>query len=241
MAQSNLKSLKKALQSAAEPERAAKSRRFFKTGRGEYAEGDHFIGVSVPVLRSLVRSHHDLALQDVLQLLRSRTHEERLCALFLLVRQFNHGDEIVRKAIYSAYLENTQFINNWDLVDSSAYFIPGVYLFDKKRKPLYTLAGSANLWERRIAIIATLHFIRNGDFDDTLAIAELLLKDKEDLIHKATGWMLREVGNRDKGVEITFLDRHYRIMPRTMLRYAIEKFSKKSEITTLEKCELKLA
>ncbi len=220
-----LAALKKSLRAQADPERVEKSKRFFKTGAGQYGEGDQFVGLSVPVLRAHVRQFQDLSLKDTLKLLSSRIHEERLCAVFLLVRQFSRGDASSRQLIYEAYLANTRYINNWDLVDSSAYYIPGVYLFDKKRKPLYTLAVSGDLWERRIAIIATLHFIRHQQYDDTRAIATLLLNDEQDLIHKAVGWMLREVGNRDKATEVLYLEQHYRCMPRTMLRYAIEKFS----------------
>ena len=202
---------------------AAQSQRFFKTGPGEYGEGEVFIGIRVPDLRALARRCRAMPLPEVAKVLRSPLHEARLCALLILVEQYRRGDETDRAAIYALYLDSTAHINNWDLVDSSAYFIVGPHLERRDRSPLYTLARSASLWERRIAIIATLHFIRGGDFADTLALAALLLRDREDLIHKATGWMLREVGSRDLEAETRFLDQHAAELPRTMLRYAIEK------------------
>lgn len=216
----------KQLQKLGTAERAKASQRFFKTGPGEYGEGDLFIGISVPDLRTVAREHQEVTLEEVIKLLRSPYHEERLLAMLLLVRRFQKGkiDEQVKKQIYDLYLANTDFINNWDLVDSSAPHIVGEYLMTRSRKPLYSLAKSKDLWERRISIIATQAFIRRNEFVDTLEIARLLLADREDLIHKAVGWMLREIGNRDMEVEEDFLAEHYRKMPRTMLRYAIEKF-----------------
>jgi 3-methyladenine DNA glycosylase AlkD len=198
--------------------------RFFKTGPGEYGEGDHFRGIRVPALRAMVRKHSEVSLNDAVELLASRYHEDRLLALLLLVRLFEKGDDAARKAIYTAYLRNTHRINNWDLVDSSAPYIVGAYLMERDRTPLHRLAKSKSLWEKRIAIIATFAFIRKADFSDSFSIAEKLLADKHDLIHKAVGWMLREIGNRDASAERAFLNTHYRVMPRTMLRYAIEKF-----------------
>jgi 3-methyladenine DNA glycosylase AlkD len=204
---------------------AQHSQRFFKTGKGEYGEGDRFLGIRVPALRQRVRQLRDTPGAEIIKLLASRYHEERLFALLLMVDRFQRGDAGERQWIYRQYLAHTRYINNWDLVDSSAGKIVGAHLELRSRKPLYKLARSTSLWERRIAIMATFHFIRRDDFDDTLAICELLLDDDEDLIHKATGWMLREIGKRDINVEKAFLDRHYASMPRTMLRYAIERFS----------------
>jgi 3-methyladenine DNA glycosylase AlkD len=204
--------------------RAKINKWFFKTGRGEYGEGDRFLGVTVPQLRQIARAHQDLPLADAVKLLQSRWHEERLLALLILVRQYSRGDERTRRTIHQTYLRNTRWINNWDLVDCSAPQLVGAYLEQGDRSALRRLARSRSVWERRIAIIATQHYIRNGEFDDTLAIARLLRDDEHDLIHKAVGWMLREVGNRNRAVEERFLRAHAHAMPRTMLRYAIEKF-----------------
>jgi 3-methyladenine DNA glycosylase AlkD len=198
--------------------------RFFKTGSGQYGEGDLFRGIRVPELRRLSKSHQEIPLDQAELLLHSAYHEDRLLALLILVRKYASADEASRTAIYELYMSNTQFINNWDLVDSSAEHIVGAYLSDRSQKPLDRLARSRSIWERRIAILATFHFIRRGEFDATLRIAEKLLRDNEDLIHKAVGWMLREVGKRDIKKEEAFLRAHYSRMPRTMLRYAIERF-----------------
>ncbi|MCG7922929.1 MAG: DNA alkylation repair protein [Candidatus Thiodiazotropha lotti] len=203
---------------------AAKSQRFFKTGQGEYAEGDRFLGIRVPILRQQAREFQQMSLTQVLRCLKSAYHEERLCALLILVRKFASGDEKLRERVFRHYLENTRYINNWDLVDSSAYQIVGAYLLTRKREILYQLARSDSLWERRIASIATYQFIKKQQYDDALAIAELLLLDQQDLIHKAVGWMIREVGNRDRNRAQMFLNPFYQAMPRTMLRYAIERF-----------------
>ncbi len=218
------KQLQKAMRELANPDIAEHSKRFFKTGEGEYGAGDQFLGIRVGPVRALAKQYKDISLAETLKLLNSSYHEERLLAVILMVKQFEKADEPARKMIYLAYLENTTLINNWDLVDSSAHQIVGGYLLNKKRNPLYKLSRSKSLWERRISIIATLHFIRLSDFEDTLAVAEQLIGDKEDLIHKASGWMLREVGNRHRETLVSFLDEHYSSMPRTMLRYAIEKF-----------------
>ena len=212
------------LRKRANPTIAAHSLRFFKTGPGEYGEGDRFLGIRVPVLRKLARQCSGESLKEVENLLQSPWHEERLFALLRLVRRFETGPEAERRQICNLYLDNTRFINNWDLVDSSAYRILGPWLMERDRGLLHRLAGSDNLWERRIAVMATLHFIRHRQFDDTLKIACQLLDDTEDLIHKAVGWMLREIGKREQTVSEAFLHRHYRQMPRTMLRYAIERF-----------------
>jgi 3-methyladenine DNA glycosylase AlkD len=216
--------IRKKIRELANTDRAEFSQRFFKTGPGEYGEGDTFLGLSVPQMRTLAKEYRAISNEEVVNLLQSAIHDERAIALFILVQAFAKGDEAKKRQIYDLYLQQTEFINNWDLVDCSAAQIVGAFLLDKSRKPLYTLARSNRLWERRIAIIATFHFIRQNEFAETLKIAGLLLTDKEDLIHKAVGWMLREVGKRNPGVEETFLIEHYEKMPRTMLRYAIEKF-----------------
>jgi len=216
--------IQKRLKKLGNKERAAISQRFFKTGPGEYGEGDVFIGIRVPVLRALVKEYTDISVAQILILLRSHIHEERLLALLLLVDSFSQGDEAARTSIFELYLKHTEFINNWDLVDSSAEHIVGAFLMDKSKAVLYRLAESANLWERRISIMSTFHFIKHHEFSETLKIAKILLFDRQDLIHKATGWMLREIGKRHLPTEERFLKGHYRKMPRTMLRYAIEKF-----------------
>jgi 3-methyladenine DNA glycosylase AlkD len=197
---------------------------FFKTGPGGYGEGDVFLGIRVPALRKLANQYKTLAPSELLPLLQSPVHEERLLALLVWVGAFSKGDGSAREAIYGMYLENTRYVNNWDLVDLSAPHIVGAFLMDRSREPLYRLAQSPTLWERRIAVMATFHFIRHNQFSDTLKISRLLLSDKEDLIHKAAGWMLREVGKRNPASEEAFLNEHCRQMPRTMLRYAIERF-----------------
>jgi 3-methyladenine DNA glycosylase AlkD len=216
--------IQKRLKKLGNKERAAISQRFFKTGPGEYGEGDVFIGIRVPVLRALVKEYTDISVAQILILLRSHIHEERLLALLLLVDSFSQGDEAARTSIFELYLKHTEFINNWDLVDSSAEHIVGAFLMDKSKAVLYRLAESANLWERRIAIMSTFHFVKHHEFSETLKIAKILLFDRQDLIHKATGWMLREIGKRHLKTEERFLKGHYKKMPRTMLRYAIEKF-----------------
>lgn len=213
------------MQRLADPQLAQVLQRFFKTAPGEYGAGDVFLGIKVPPLRKLVRAcRGKTTIADMAQLLQSPWHEERLLALLLLVQAFQRGAETERRRIYRLYLKNTSRINNWDLVDTSAEHIVGGYLLDQDRKPLYKLAKSRSLWERRIAVLATFHYIKRGDHADTLALAALLLQDREDLMHKAVGWMLREVGKRDLPAEIGFLNEHCRTMPRTMLRYAIERF-----------------
>lgn len=214
----------KKLRTLASPDAAEVSARFFKTGPGQYGEGDIFIGIRVPVLRQIAREFKALPLTEVKTLLTSDIHEERMLALLILVNSLRRCDDAHHKAVYDFYVSHTSHINNWDLVDTSAPAIVGGYLLNRHRKPLMKWARSKNLWERRIAIIATQHFIRHDDFDDTLSISEMLLSDEEDLIHKATGWMLREVGGRDQPTLIDFLKRHHAKMPRTMLRYAIEHF-----------------
>jgi 3-methyladenine DNA glycosylase AlkD len=205
-------------------QRAKVSQRFFKTGPGEYGEGDVFWGIKVPELRKLAKEYQHITAKEIKQLLASSIHEERLLALLILVLTYSKGDETAKKTIYELYLKNTKFINNWDLVDGSAEYIVGDFLIDKNKKPLYSLAKSSDLWERRIAIMSTFHFIKRNEFSQTLKISRMLLSDEETLIHKAVGWMLREVGKRDLPTEEKFLKEHYKKIPRTMLRYAIEKF-----------------
>lgn len=212
------------LRALGDREKAEVLQRFFKTGKGEYAEGDVFVGLRVPEIRRLAKEHHGLPLAEIIHLLHSPIHEARLLALFILVRAYRQGDPVLQRKIFNLYLKNTRFINNWDLVDASAEHIVGPYLKDRPRSPLHALAASDLLWDRRISIMATFHYIKRGEFAETLHIAERLLRDPEDLIHKAVGWMLREIGKRDRPTEEAFLKRHYRGMPRTMLRYAIEKF-----------------
>lgn len=218
--------IRRQLRTLASAEDAAFLQGFFKTGPGQYGEGDRFLGIRVPVLRSVAREHRDLPLAAALELLRSRWHEERLLALIILVNAYAGGDAAARETIYRSYLTNTEFINNWDLVDTSAANIVGAHLWPDDVAPLVALAGSPSLWERRIAIVATHHFTRQKRYDPTLRISELLLRDRHDLIHKATGWMLREVGKRDQETLERFLRRHCKEMPRTALRYAIERFPK---------------
>lgn len=216
--------IERRLRKLADPARVPILQRFFRTGPGEYGEGDRFLGLRVPELRKLCRELRGTPVGAAVTLLRSPYHEARLLALLLLVEAYRTGDARERGHIFEQYLANTARINSWDLVDASAPQIVGAHLADRDRSVLTRLAGSTLLWERRIAIIATFHFIRRGEFEDTLRIAELLRADEHDLIHKAVGWMLREVGKRDRACAEQFLMRHYRRMPRTMLRYAIEKF-----------------
>lgn len=207
----------------ADPEHASRLQGFFKTGKGEYGEGDVFLGLRVPDQRKLARKYKELAIPDVLRLLQSGIHEYRLTSMFILTHQFNKGDEEKRGQIIDLYLENTAYINNWDIVDASAHKLLGAWLLDKPRDILYELADSESLWERRISIISTFAFINQGELNDALALAEKLVADEHDLIHKASGWVIREVGKKDQQALEDFLLRHYKTMPRTMLRYAIEK------------------
>jgi len=202
--------------------------RFFKTGKGEYGEGDQFLGITVPNTRAVAKKYKKISLNDLQKLLESKIHEYRLCALMILRTQYETAKtHKEKKMIVNFYLKNTKNINNWDLVDLSCAYIIGNWLVDKDRKILYTLAKSEDLWERRIAIISTAWFIRENQLDDTLKISKMLLPDQHDLIHKAVGWMLRELGKRDQKKLEEFLEKNIRKMPRTMLRYAIEKFDEK--------------
>ena len=206
---------------------AEHSLRFFKTGSGEYGEGDQFLGIRVPVSRKVARRWRTLPPREVIKLLRSPWHEGRLVALFILVDHYRQGDGRRREQIFRQYLSNVRYVNNWDLVDSSAHLIVGPQLQDRDRSLLDSLAKSDLLWERRIAVLACLHFIRQDDFKDILRLAKKLLKDEEDLMHKAVGWMLREVEKRDNATCEAFLQQHYQKMPRTMLRYTIERLPEK--------------
>lgn len=216
--------IQKTLRRLADKEIAEHSQRFFKTAKGQYGHGDKFLGIRVPALRKIAGQYRGVSVEQASRLLKSEFHEERLLSLLLLETMFKKANDEGRRAIYTLYLENTRFINNWDLVDCSAEHIVGAYLRDGDKRPLYDLAVSDMLWERRISIMSTFGFIKHNEFADTLKIAEILLADKEDLIHKAVGWMLREIGKRNIETEEKFLKKYYRQMPRTMLRYALEKF-----------------
>jgi 3-methyladenine DNA glycosylase AlkD len=216
--------IERLLRTRADRARVPVLQRFFKTGPGQYAEGDIFIGVTVPDLRRTCRECRDATGADVARLLRSRVHEDRMLALLIMVDAFKRADGAGRRAIYEQYLASTGSINNWDLVDTSAAAIVGGWLAERSRRPLHRLARSKSLWERRIAIVATHHFIRKGEVDETFRVADILLHDEHDLIHKAVGWMLREAGKRDPAAAREFLNSRYAGMPRTMLRYAIERF-----------------
>ncbi len=213
----------KDLQKISNPEKAKILQRFFKTGKGQYGEGDIFLGITVPEQRRIAKKYKALDLNEIQKLLLSKIHEHRLTAILILTYQFLESKEKITKF----YLKNTKYINNWDLVDLSADKILGEYLIDKNKDILYKLAKSKNLWEKRISIIATFNFIKNNKFEDALRISEILLNDKHDLIHKAVGWMLREIGKRDLQTEEGFLKKYHKQMPRTMLRYAIERFPDK--------------
>ena len=219
----SLAAVRSELRRLASPEQAGFARRFFKTGPGQYGEGDVFLGLKVPQVRSLIRSCDPLTESEALALIRSEIHEERMLGLQCCARRFKHGDEKTKERIFNLYLRNTRWINNWDLVDTSAPHIVGAWLLDNDRAVLRRLASSQSLWERRIAVLATQAFIRNREFADTIEIVGSLLGDTHDLIHKACGWMLREIGNRDEPTLEAFLSLHVKQMPRTMLRHAIEK------------------
>ena len=226
--------LRKEIKSVSNPAKAKFLQRFFKTGKGEYAEGDVFLGIVVPVQRQLAKKYTELSFDDLEKLISSKYHEERLIALLILVERFKKADEDEKEKIVQFYLDNRKGINNWDLVDLSAPKILGEYLLNKNRKILFRFAKSKDLWEKRIAVLSTFTFIMNNDFDDALKIYEILVNDKHDLIHKAVGWMLREIGKIDLKTEEKFLKKYYKTMPRTMLRYAIEKFPEKKRKAHLE-------
>ncbi len=215
------------------PKKAETVSSFFQTKKGQYAEGDVFLGVTVPQSRKVAASYTHLPLQEVTKLLQSKYHECRFAALVILVDKFERGNEATKEVVYNFYLNHTQRINNWDLVDVSCHKIVGAWLLDKDRAVLYDLAKSAWLWDQRIAIVSTMAFIRNNEFEDTLQLSEYFLTHSHHLIHKACGWMLREVGKRDKSTLTQFLDKHASQMPRVMLRYSIEKLSKEERKTYL--------
>lgn len=212
------------LNSLANIEKANLLQRFFKTGKGEYGEGDIFLGITVPKTRLIAKKYLDLDLNDIKKLLISKIHEKRLCALLILVLKYSKANYGMKKKIYIFYINNIKQVNNWDLVDLSAPRIVGDYLLNKSKSVLYKFALSNNIWIRRISIISTMYFVKYKKYSDTLKISRILINDKHDLIHKAVGWMLREVGKKSKKDEEIFLNRYYKIMPRMMLRYAIEKF-----------------
>jgi len=230
--------IKQELRKNSSKEKAKILKGFFKTAPGEYGHGDVFLGVSVPHIREISKKYRQIDLKSALKLLKSKIHEERLLALIVLVLKFEESGVSGKKKIYGLYLQYTKYINNWDLVDLTAPNIVGGFLANKDRKVLYRLAKSDSLWERRIAIVATLNFIRNNNFADTLKIAKFLLNDEEDLIHKACGWMLREVAKRQKKLVVDFLSRYHRNMPRVMLRYTIERFPRKEQLRYLLKNRL---
>jgi 3-methyladenine DNA glycosylase AlkD len=223
-----LKDFKRDLARNASKEKALIYQRFFKTGKGEYGEGDIFLGLTVPEQKKIAKKYADLSMQDLQSLIKSKIHEERQICLQILILKYKKADSKQQKEIYNFYIKNTKQINNWDLVDLSAYKIVGPYLEDKDKSVLYKLAKSPNLWERRISILSTFYYIMQNKPEDTLKIAFILKDDKHDLMHKAVGWMLREVGKRcSEELEEEFLRKHYTTMPRTMLRYAIERFPEK--------------
>ncbi len=235
MSPSRLNLFRSEILSLKNPEKIQICQSFFKTGKGQYGEGDVFYGITVPQQRKLVQKYPDLSLSDIQSLLESKIHEERLSALLILVGQFQKSGPAKRKEIYDFYLRMAKRVNNWDLVDSSAEQIVGAFLDGKDKAVLEKIARSSNVWERRISIIATFYEIKNQNPAPTLKIAKLLLRDEHDLIHKAVGWMLREVGKRcSEESEEKFLDRHASSMPRTMLRYAIERFSPQKRKKYLE-------
>jgi 3-methyladenine DNA glycosylase AlkD len=230
-----LDQIKADLRKIANTEKAAFLSGFFKTGKGQYAEGDFFLGITVPAQRLIAKKYQELSLKELPKLLSSKIHEERLLSLLILIIKYKKAARDKKKLFFDFYLQHLKCVNNWDLVDLSAEKILGDYLFDKDRSILYSLAGSDNLWKKRIAIMSTFAFIKRHDFDDTIHIANMLLNEKHDLIQKATGWMLREIGKRNLETEEEFLKKHYKKMPRTMLRYAIERFEKQKRMFYLGK------
>ena len=222
-----IKQLLSEMEQQVDPKKAIILSRFFKTGKGEYGEGDKFFGITVPIQRQNAKKFVNLKLKEIQQLLKSKFHEHRLTALIILTLKYKKADEKIKKEIFYFYLKNTKYINNWNLVDLTAPNIVGTYLFEKDRTMIYKLSQSNNLWEKRIAILSTFAFIRKNQFNSTLQVASILIEDKNDLIQKAVGWMLREVGKRDLKIEEEFLKKYCKQMSRTALRYAIEKFPEK--------------
>lgn len=227
--------IQKELESCSTPEKRDFLPRFFKTGKGQYGEGDKFLGVVVPDTRNIARKYKSISFDDVTLLLENEYHECRLCALLILIEQFKKSDEIGKKKITDFYLSKTRYINNWDLVDLSCRDILGEYLVDKDRAILYQLADSSLLWDQRIAVVSTFAFIKRGDLADIFSLSEKLMNHKHDLMHKAIGWMLREAGKKDLDALRGFLDKFHKIMPRTMLRYSIEKLSAEERTNYMKK------
>jgi len=229
--------IRKEIESLSNPEKAKILQRFFKTGPGEYGDGDLFLGIQMPYIRQLVKLNNKTPLSEIQALITDPVHEVRMAGALLLVECFKRSDQSGKKDCFDFYIAHAKKINNWDLVDLTCHHIVGAWLWDKDRTPLYQLAQSQNLWEQRISMISTFYFLRKNDFTDTLELAKLLLNHKHDLIHKAVGWMLREVGKRNQDVETDFLeqDNRYLKMPRTMLRYAIEKYPEDQRLGFLRK------
>ena len=229
------KTITNRLQALSDAEKREIFPKFFKAGKGEYGEGDRFLGVTVPNIRAIAKLHKDISIEEIRELIQSEWHEVRLCALIIMVEKSKKKDEALRKELFNLYLSQTKRINNWDLVDLSCRFIVGEYLLDKSRDILYQLAQSPLLWDNRIAIISTYAFIRKGQLEDTYALSNLMMQHPHDLMHKAIGWMLREAGKRDSERLYDYVMSHRADMPRTMLRYAIEKFSPKERAILMKR------
>jgi DNA alkylation repair enzyme len=229
------KTITNKLQALSDAEKREIFPKFFKAGKGEYGEGDRFLGVTVPNIRAIAKLHKDISIEEIRELLQSEWHEVRLCALIIMVEKSKKKDEALRKELFNLYLSQTKRINNWDLVDLSCRFIIGEYLLDKSRDILYHLAQSPLLWDNRIAIVSTYAFIRKGQLEDTYALSDLMMHHPHDLMHKAIGWMLREAGKRDSERLYDYVMSHRADMPRTMLRYAIEKFSPKERAILMKR------
>ncbi len=227
--------LEKDLLSLKNEEKAKIYSGFFKTGKGQYGEGDRFLGITVPQQRTIAKKYLSLKFKDLEYFLKNPVHEYRFTSLVILTEQFKKANEKEKKKIFNFYIKQRKYINNWDLIDCTTPNIVGAYLFDKDKTLLYQFAKSSSMWERRIAILATLYFIKKNHYRETLEIAEILLNDKQDLIHKAAGWMLRELGKRNQILEEEFLQENYKTMPRTMLRYAIERFPKEKKAFYMQK------
>ena len=229
------KTITNKLQALSDAEKREIFPKFFKAGKGEYGEGDRFLGVTVPNIRAIAKLHKDISIEEIRELIQSEWHEVRLCALIIMVEKSKKKDEALRKELFNLYLSQTERINNWDLVDLSCRFIIGEYLLDKSRDILYQLAQSPLLWDNRIAIVSTYAFIRKGQLEDTYALSDLMMYHPHDLMHKAIGWMLREAGKRDSERLYDYVMSHRADMPRTMLRYAIEKFSPKERTILMKR------
>ena len=229
------KTITNELQALSDAEKREIFPKFFKAGKGEYGEGDRFLGVTVPNIRAIAKLHKDISIEEIRELIQSEWHEVRLCALIIMVEKSKKKDEALRKELFNLYLSQTKRINNWDLVDLSCRFIIGEYLLDKSRDILYHLAQSPLLWDNRIAIVSTYAFIRKGQLEDTYALSDLMMQHSHDLMHKAIGWMLREAGKRDSERLYDYVMSHRADMPRTMLRYAIEKFSPKERAILMKR------